>query len=239
MVITAYVKHLGNIMPLYNCNMGEIFFSHILEKMPCSFEQFFSEREMRKINRLYRNEKRVRALIKGRYILKDYFGNRYKDRNLEDPEIEILNQRQDHTGKIFVALQNEACREKVSVSYAEDFVCVGVSDEYQIGVDLEKIHHFSDSFLKLFFSEEEHKLFQLDNKESQTRLWCIKEAVLKAIGTGFEIGLKNMRMESKGDYFSFIIQDHDNVHREAYILTACNEDIYQAICFLEEGVGMC
>jgi len=75
---------------------------------------------------------------------------------------------------------------RVSVSHREGRAIAIAVDSGRIGVDLEAIEPRDGSFQRTWFSEEERAL-AADDPLRQTLLWSIKEAVLKALGTGLAL----------------------------------------------------
>lgn len=79
---------------------------------------------------------------------------------------------------------------KYNVSHCYNYVVLGVyrGDDYEIGVDIEKIDYHKSSEIvdmsKIVFSESEQKLIN-GSVSNFFKLWTKKEALIKAIGTGF------------------------------------------------------
>lgn len=221
MEITACVTQQKNIRPLYKTDLGEVYFSPIFKEIPDNFEVFFTERELTKIKRLYRNRHRVSALITGRLMLKELIRARHKKDNLDWLDIEIINKEDQIKGVPEIFIKDKKEDINVSISYTGDYVSVGLSRRAAVGVDIETIHEYSASFLRMFYSKEEmEEVISLD-KAGQTESWCMQEAVLKAMGTGFEIGLKKLKItENKNE-------------NKAHIICARERDICQVICYIE------
>ncbi len=78
-----------------------------------------------------------------------------------------------------------------NISYREEYLLVAVSNNPFIGCDIEKIKHVNDPerFLELYYSGDEIQLIHSKRKEADVlntifQLWTMKEAYLKATGTG-------------------------------------------------------
>jgi phosphopantetheine--protein transferase-like protein len=66
------------------------------------------------------------------------------------------------------------------------------------GVDVEKIETRSDAWVKDYFTDEEVRAANesTDKWTELTRMWCLKEAALKAMGTGLRFDLKDVQVAS-------------------------------------------
>lgn len=78
-----------------------------------------------------------------------------------------------------------------NLSYTNDFAFIGMHPSYSIGVDIESIQNNS-ALLKaskfvMYPSEEDLIASSTNPIECFYNLWCAKEALLKAMGTGFLI----------------------------------------------------
>lgn len=70
----------------------------------------------------------------------------------------------------------------ISVSHAADYVVVGISSEYPIGVDIEKISDKASVVYQKFVNAREKLLFPQSDFKSTTLLWSLKETVYKIMG---------------------------------------------------------
>lgn len=225
MEIIACVTKQKSIQPLYKTDMGEVYFSHIFKELPNNIEVFFTQRELTKIKRLYRNKHRVFAIIKGRLMIKEVIKAKHEKNNLDWIDIEIINKEEQIKGVPEIFIKGKKQNINVSISYTGDYVSVALSRRAAVGVDIETIHEYPDSFLKMFFSKKKmEELIKLD-KIAQTESWCMQEAVLKAMGTGFGIGLKKLQ----------IIENKNENHSKVHIVCAIDRDICQVICYMEKN----
>jgi len=76
-----------------------------------------------------------------------------------------------------------------NLSHSEDVAIVALRNQYDIGVDIEKIESpFKEDVAKRFFSDKEYKLLQtLDDSQKVKAfytIWSKKEALIKALGEG-------------------------------------------------------
>ena len=97
--------------------------------------------------------------------------------------------RYDETGK--PVLENNAPTIFFSTSYTKGTWILGLSSGYTLGIDIEQVTN-NDRFLSLaerfFYPEEWDALSSLpgdEQIEAFFRVWTLKEAYLKATGTGF------------------------------------------------------
>lgn len=93
----------------------------------------------------------------------------------------------------------------VGWSHSGDALLVGTGAGVQLGVDLEHLRprpHAMEVAARFFHPEETAALAALPGDQRQlqfVRLWCAKEAVLKAHGHGISFGLHKLRFESTAD----------------------------------------
>ena len=95
-----------------------------------------------------------------------------------------------------------------------------------VGVDIEENRHFEDSLIRYVYREEEIKAFLAENVlqgESPdricTRMWTIKESVMKYYGTGISLAPKRIRIDTmdswSGKFYSrvTILGDQPSIDR--------------------------
>ena len=74
-----------------------------------------------------------------------------------------------------------------NISHSGDYVVLATA-ESEIGIDIEKIAPYSAPVAERCFTPEEQLWLELQNNdEAFYRLWCAKESVMKALGTGFSM----------------------------------------------------
>jgi acyl transferase domain-containing protein/phosphopantetheinyl transferase len=88
----------------------------------------------------------------------------------------------------------------VSISHQDDLAVAIVvpvtSPAASVGVDIEKIEPRSPGFQTLAFQDQELALLPTDERDAWiTRLWCAKEAVGKARGTGLQYNPRTLKAE--------------------------------------------
>ena len=97
---------------------------------------------------------------------------------------ELLFPEEDHRGKPFLPGNPFY----ISLSHSAGYAAAAVS-EAPIGIDLQSISRISDSVLKRFYSQEERLWVEAGAAaERSVRLWTMKEAYGKLLGTGIYSG---------------------------------------------------
>jgi phosphopantetheine--protein transferase-like protein len=106
----------------------------------------------------------------------------------------------------------------VSISHTEGVAASLVSNKMDckgIGIDIEKIEERDNSLLNVAFTEQEiSKLIKSVSEQSGNakiifekniaKFWSIKEAVMKCMGVGVNIDLKDIEVVDSGDYNSVV-----------------------------------
>lgn len=89
----------------------------------------------------------------------------------------------DDKGKPFFLKSNY----NLSISHTDNLIVVAVSKNRKIGIDVEKIHLFNQKIIDKYYSEKERaEIHKHIGYEAfiETKIWTIKEAYSKCIGTG-------------------------------------------------------
>lgn len=98
-------------------------------------------------------------------------------------------------GKPYLNLENNKNHLYFNLSHSGDLVLYIFSSDYEVGIDVEKLHCIDDfqNIAKGFFSEAEYlKLISLPHFQRQDaffKCWTRKEAFIKAIGNGLSYPL--------------------------------------------------
>ena len=95
----------------------------------------------------------------------------------------------------------------------EAAVCV-ISDQ-PVGIDVESIREYKEGLVRYSMNEEEIRLIETSEHPDRAfiRLWTMKEAALKLIGTGISNDLKTALDTTRYKYTT--------VERQRYIYTVC------------------
>ncbi len=95
-------------------------------------------------------------------------------------------------------------RTDINWSHSGDGLLMALGDDIRVGVDLELLRprpRALELARRFFAPEEATRLAALaasDRERAFTRLWCAKEAVLKAHGQGLAFGLHRLRFDDGG-----------------------------------------
>ncbi len=118
-----------------------------------------------------------------------------KDCGFDDYEIELMENEKPHIkgrGDVFF-----------NISHSGEMVVLGISDK-EIGVDVEKVKHFKESLINYVFMPQDQDLAkelmisESDMDKVYTRLWTVKESIMKYSGMGISLSPKNilLRLEN-------------------------------------------
>lgn len=123
-----------------------------------------------------------------------------------------------------------------NISHSGDMVILGISDR-EIGVDIEKIRNFKDSLIDYVFSPEDKDLAkELMESESDadriyTKLWTVKESIMKHSGRGISFAPKNICLSLKEGKIKASSAEYDcealyllPIEIDDYQITICSED---------------
>lgn len=176
-------------------------FDYLLGKM--------SLQRQNKIKSYSFNDDKLRSLGAG--ILIDYGLNIY---GLSRNQINIVYNKM---GKSYI----EGKDLYFNISHSDQFVACAFSNE-DVGIDLQKVHKVSDSFVNKVCTKKEIDQILNDRENQIIRLWTFKESYLKMTGEGIardfskiEIDLKNKRSFNHKELF---FQEYQ---LENYYLTIC------------------
>ncbi len=112
-----------------------------------------------------------------------------KDCGFDDYEIELMENEKPHIkgrGDVFF-----------NISHSGELVVIGISDK-EIGVDVEKIKRFKESLINYVFMPQDQELAkelmesESDKDKVYTRLWTVKESIMKHCGMGISLSPKNI-----------------------------------------------
>ena len=127
----------------------------------------FSEEEIKEFDR-YKNELGKKENIASTFLKKKYIKDIY------------LNEHGKPLSKdIFF-----------NISHSKGLVVIAISNDSNIGVDVERIRDFDAKMID-YISFKEEKAFIKDNK-SFYKIWTNKESLVKCVGTGLTIEIKDI-----------------------------------------------
>lgn len=106
----------------------------------------------------------------------------------------------------------------LSISHTEGLVVVAVGKKHKIGIDVEKIHKVSDKIIEKYYSKAEKKAIlqtQVNTEIVETKIWTMKEAYSKCLGTGLNRDLLMLDTYSRNE-----ILMETQIYKE-YVITVC------------------
>ncbi len=110
-----------------------------------------------------------------------------------------------------------------NVSHSDEKVGIFISDEAEVGLDIQKIREWDTRLIDYAFSEEEKK--GVSGNAEFTRLWTMKESAAKCVGAGL-FDLKKQTLDGvSSDCFTFLGRKlyYRNYELAGYALTACSD----------------
>lgn len=114
-----------------------------------------------------------------------------------------------------------------NISHSKDFVVMVIAKHARVGIDIESIDPQMNinEVAPLVFSKNEQNLIN-NNPQNFFSLWCKKEALIKAHGTGFAENLDYL-------YTNLSLAEHEIIDKNAFYL--CKIDNYMlAVCLTHE-----
>lgn len=88
----------------------------------------------------------------------------------------------------------------LSLSHSSGWGAAAVCEPWAlVGVDMETVAPRTQAFLETMAHESEWADWMLTDFTEQTRLWTLKEAVSKLLGTGLSVGFWDIRFPLKGE----------------------------------------
>jgi phosphopantetheine--protein transferase-like protein len=159
--------------------------------------------------------------IAGKGAVSEYL-NIIKKTKGKSPGFNDIEIRKTDTGAPAVCIMNKESELLISISHSGRCAVSTVSGmmNYRgIGIDIERVEKRNSSFLNVAFSEHEIARLQREYKnpskdsekridEEITRYWTIKESVLKSLGIGLNVDLKDIDIiESEGPESHFVMRD--------------------------------
>lgn len=104
-----------------------------------------------------------------------------------------------------------------NISHDKDTIVLAISDK-EIGVDIEYLT-YKEEVIKHRFNKKEQLIIKnsLNKEYDFTRIWVMKEAYLKCIGTGLEYGLKKVDTTK--------LNKIDTINKDTYLIAVCESEV--------------
>jgi len=169
----------------------------------------------------------TKSHYKTREILKEYFANKNS----------IIQIEKDIDGKPFI--KNNTLDLYFNISYRGNVFVMAVSNQKQVGIDVEQIKEFKGikKFIDFCFSEKEKEIINTaKNKNDKIanlfELWTAKESYVKALGKGITTNMKsidasNVTLNNRINYFTVqnIKLKNNLEYKAAFAINPANTNI--------------
>ena len=131
-------------------------------------------------------------------------------------------------GKPFLMDRQDLC---FNLSHSGNMAVCAFSDR-PVGVDIEAYRHFENDLVNFAYHQSETDYIRSREKDADrafTKLWTIKESVMKYFGTGVDLEPKDLYIDMRGGIGAFCDQyDCGNLYFaeyavKGYAMTVCSE----------------
>lgn len=86
----------------------------------------------------------------------------------------------------------------ISITHSNDYFIIGISEQHKLGLDIEELAYLPNlsAQAQIFLTKEELHYFSRSKQNILVfyKFWTAKEAILKALGTGFLLEAKNLNI---------------------------------------------
>lgn len=102
-----------------------------------------------------------------------------------------------------------------NISHSKNIVAI-VVDTQEVGIDIEFYDRYDIKYINKIFSDKEVEQINDSNNphKEYSKLWCMKESLLKCIGTGLKVNMKNV-LDNKNEFVFKIID------KDSYLISIC------------------
>ncbi len=186
-------------------------------------DEILSTEELEKYSS-FKVPKRQKEWLAGRFAAKAVIGN-FLNSSLNPKNIPITY---DLSGRPVCLLNNK--KYLLSITHSGDWAGAVVKNENCsfLGMDIEKIEVRSKFWIEDYFHKEEVKT---GSPEHLTKLWTIKESVLKALGLGLTANLLDIKIDGEIKFFNKALQKYEKMGKPKFdiISERFYENYYQSI----------
>ncbi len=208
---------------------GEMFLSQNL--VPQEIEEYSSKTV----------EKRARDWITGRMALKMSIQRMFAGSQEEIVNLNSIHVKQNGGGKPLAEIVSEEASRplgELSISHSNGLAIAHASFPGRLvglGVDVEKIEERPEAWVDDYFDEREIALARTKGSlwTELTKFWSLKEAFLKAVGTGLRCDLKDLRIVNLDDSGKAQFEFRNDLEKQAGCFS--NGEIWARV---EEKRGM-
>lgn len=106
----------------------------------------------------------------------------------------------------------------LSISHTDGLIVVAIGKNHKIGIDVEKIHKVSDTIIEKYYSKAEKREIlrtRVNAELVETKIWTMKEAYSKCLGTGLNRELLMLDIYSRKEVLM-----ETQIYKE-YVITVC------------------
>jgi phosphopantetheinyl transferase len=172
---------------------------------------------------------RTSDFLAGRVALKNALKQYLSKNKIDLLNLGEINIKNFESGQPYIeSYENLHC--SISHSYG---LGIGAVAPFRIGVDIEKIRPHKDSLATYIAEDKELDLVQdffHSHTDKITLVWTIKESVMKALGVGFKISPKRVKITKRINNF-FEVKVLDSTTSYWYVWSIDTGDCYISIAY--------
>ncbi|HWQ71403.1 MAG TPA: 4'-phosphopantetheinyl transferase superfamily protein [Desulfitobacteriaceae bacterium] len=187
-------------------------------------QEYLGPGEKEKYRAFYRNSRRQYEMLQTRVLAKrlihSYLYDNYELTLNNHKEILIANvENGERQGKPYIVIKGNIFAElRISLAHCRKMLGAVIGEGCLVGIDVEELKPVGQSLLDIFLDKEEKQLLTnsfrgLDSDQKIILLWCAKEAIGKALGTGFSLGFSSLRFRSGGENCSLKLELHEGLNK--------------------------
>jgi 4'-phosphopantetheinyl transferase len=162
------------------------------------YQKMLSQEEQERINKF------KFQLLRGRQIVSRGLLRRFISKyiSIDPKEVEFTYNKY---GKPLLNTKQNKVNLQFNISHSENLGIFAFAIKNSVGVDVEEVRELLnlEGMVELFMSQFEQRWFSevapVKRNEVFYNLWTVKEAFIKAIGTGFSFPLVNVEVKINGD----------------------------------------
>lgn len=190
--------------------------SNCTDAVVASMQRVLSPAEMKKYCDLFRNPRRQNLILSSRFFAKWMIADWVTESGTTEIiplQLAIINR--DNGTPCIYGLPDDM-QINLSISYSQNSFLIGCVTEGKIGVDLEDRIDPNSNLPFLAFSKQERdlinsRLFGYNREQTILLFWCLKEAILKAVGLGFTRGYLPIEFYADSNRTQLLLADYQAV----------------------------